>query len=379
MENTALGDMTWFPAADDYLMICSPSGRILFVTSSLRFQLEEDLVGRSLNDIFPDSLAAQIVTLAHEGQSHSFHTKLQGKAVRCSMTPKEGNMLITVFFSQENHPPAMALSAAELLSREISSSLGTMFAAWDALPPAQDQKSQYAKSVLRQGMYRLMRMGRNLLDCARAESGQLELNVRQGDLGQLVRQLCQRVEPMAKEIGIPFSWDCPEEPLSCPFDRERVERVILGLISNSMKYTRQKNQMRLVLTKREDNAVIILADRGRGIPASVLPHLFSRPPESSLSRGLMVGGAGYSLMLARAVMLLHGGTCVISSVPDEGTTVTLSLPLHPSTPYLSLGAPPPDYASGFDHVLLELSTALPASFYKEEAKKSKSYPASPEQ
>ena len=51
MENTALGDMTWFPAADDYLMICSPSGRILFVTSSLRFQLEEDLVGRSLNDI----------------------------------------------------------------------------------------------------------------------------------------------------------------------------------------------------------------------------------------------------------------------------------------------------------------------------------------
>ena len=78
LENTALGDMTWFPAADDYLMICSPSGRILFVTSSLRFQLEEDLVGRSLNDIFPDSLAAQIVTLAHEGQSHSFHTKLQG-------------------------------------------------------------------------------------------------------------------------------------------------------------------------------------------------------------------------------------------------------------------------------------------------------------
>ena len=137
--------------------------------------------------------------------------------------------------------------------------------------------------------------------------------------------------------------------------------------------------MRLVLTKREDNAVIILADRGRGIPSSVLPHLFNRPPESSLSRGLMVGGAGYSLMLARAVMMLHGGTCVISSVPDEGTTVTLSLPLHPSTPYLSLGAPPPDYASGFDHVLLELSTALPASFYKEEPKKSKSYSAPPEQ
>ena len=170
MENTALGDMTWFPAADDYLMICSPSGRILFVTSSLRFQLEEDLLGRSLNDIFPDSLAAQIITLAHEGQSHSFHTKLQGKAVRCSMTPKEGNMLITVFFAQENHPPAMALSSAELLSREISSSLGTMFAAWDALPPAQDKKSQYAKSVLRQGMYRLMRMGCNLLDCARPKA-----------------------------------------------------------------------------------------------------------------------------------------------------------------------------------------------------------------
>ncbi len=110
----------------------------------------------------------------------------------------------------------MALSSAELLSREISSSLGTMFAAWDASPPAQDQKSQYAKSVLRQGMYRLMRMGRNLLDCARAESGQLELNVRQSDLCQLFRELCQRVAPMAEEVGIPFSWDCPRSPCSAP-------------------------------------------------------------------------------------------------------------------------------------------------------------------
>ena len=61
------------------------------------------------------------------------------------------------------------------------------------------------------------------------------------------------------------------------------------------------------LIQREDNAVIILADRGRGIPSSVLPHLFSRPPESSLSRGLMVGGAGYSLMLARG--LQRRGAC----------------------------------------------------------------------
>ena len=377
LEHTALEDMTCFPSADDSSMLCSPSGRILFVASGLRLHLEEDLVGRSLNDVFPDPLAAKIVAMAHGGQGHSFRTKLQGKPACCTMSPQAEGMLITVLFTQEGHLPPMTLSTAELLSREISSNLGTMFAAWESLPSPRDEKSQYAKSVLRQGMYRLMRLGRNLLDCTRAENGQLDLHPHTNDLCQLFCQVCQRVEPMAEKLGIPLSWECPSEPISCIFDWDWIERVILGLLSNAMKYTRQDNRIHLVLSLRDSRAVLTVTDQGRGISPSVLPEIFSRPPEFSLARGLMVGGAGFGLPLSRSVLQLHGGTFVLSSVPDQGTTVTLSLPLQSPLTQTALGAAFPDYASGFDHALLELSTVLPASFYQEALKKPRSRTAPP--
>lgn len=357
------GNMTWFPAADDNLMVCSPSGRILFMTGSLRFQLDEDLVGRSLNDILPDSLAAQLIACAHGGQGHSFQATLRGRSVRCSMEPREGNLLITVFFTEGDQKPAMALSAAELLSREISGSLATMFVAWDSLPGDRDAKSQYAKSVIRQGMYRLMRLSRNMLDCARAENGRLELNLRQGELTSFCLGLCQRAAPFLEALEIPLSWDLPRSPLPCLFDQEKLERVLLNLLANSSKYTCPGNRVRLSLSVKGESAVIAVADQGPGIPPAMLPYVFTRRQEGAASAGMMVGGAGYGFALAKAVMSLHGGACVISSAEGQGATVTLTLPLGLSGPALPLGAPAADYASGFDHLLLELSPVLPPEYY----------------
>lgn len=357
------GTMTWFPAADDNLLVCSPSGRILFVTSSLRFQLEEDLVGRSLNDILPDSLAAQLIAAAHGGQGHSFQTQLRGRTARCSMEPREGNLLITVFFTEGDLKPAMALSAAELLSREISGSLATMFVAWESIPDDGDSKSRYAKNVLRQGMYRLMRLSRNVLDCARAENGRLELRLRQGDLAAFCRNLAQRTAPLLEEVDLPLSWELPEQPLFCLFDEEMLERVLLNLLTNCAKYTRPGNQARLTLSVKGESAIIAVADRGPGIPADLLPYVFSRRQEGPAGGGVMVGGAGYGFALAKAVMSLHGGACVISSAEGRGTIVTLTLPLGLKSSVLPLSSPPLDYASGFDHLLLELSPVLPSSHY----------------
>ncbi len=357
------GNMTWFPAADDNLMLCSPAGRILFLTSSLRFQLDEDLVGRSLNDILPDSLAAQLIAAAHSGQGHSFQARLQGRNARCSMEPREGNLLITVFFTEGEAKPAMALSAAELLSREISGSLATMFVAWDTLPDTENPNTQYAKNVLRQGMYRLMRLSRNVLDCARAENGRLELDLRQGDLTAFCQNLAQQTAPFLRELDLPFSWELPAQPLPCLFDQEKLERVLLNLLANCAKYTCPDNQVHLSLAVKGESAVLSVADRGPGIPPAMLPYVFTRRQESPASTGMMVGGAGYGFSLAKAVMSLHGGACVISSTENQGTTVTLTLPLKQADSSLPLSAPVSDYASGFDHLLLELSPVLPPHYY----------------
>lgn len=364
MAHHSTGDnMTIFPASDANLLVCSPSGRILFMTSDLRQQLEQDLVGRSLNDILPDSLAAELVTAAHAGRNHAFSCRLCGRQARCTMEPREGNMMITAFFVEGSGGPVMALHAAELLSREISNSLATMFAAYEALPPEQDDKGRYAKQVLNQGMHRLLRLSRNLVDCARAENGKLELHLRPQDLCDFCRAFCGRLAPVLAQQQIEFTCELPEGPLLCRFDSENLERVLYNLFSNSIKYTRPGNRIRFSLTTKGESAVMTLADRGAGIPNAVLPYVFAKHKEGPAAANLAVGGAGYGFSIARAVMALHSGTCVIASTEGQGTTVTLTLPLNLPGPDLPLGSLAPDYASGFDHMLLELSTVLPATFY----------------
>lgn len=362
-SNIQDSNMTWFPTADDALFVCSPSGRVLFMTSTLRSQLDQDLVGRSLNDLLPDTLAAQLVAAAHAGNSHNFNTTLCGQSVRCAMEPREGNLLLTVFFVNTGTAPAMALTAAQLLSRELNGTISTMFAACDSLPPAEDPHTQYAKQVLNQQLHRLTRLSENLLDCVRAENNQLALQLTPSDLTAFCKNMSAQMEPVLQQQGLPCEWDLPQEPIPCEFDQSKILRVIYNLFSNAMKYTRQGNHLRFSLGVKGESAVLTLADRGAGISAEVLPHVFSKHKSGSPTMGLMVGGAGYGFALAQAILSLHGGTCVISSVEGQGTTVTMTLPLTLRGDSLPLRAPQPLYASGFDPLLLELSSALPAEFY----------------
>lgn len=356
--------MTLFPASDASLLICSPAGRILYVTADLRRQLEQDLVGRSLYDILPDSLVAELVAAAHAGGSHAFQCRICGKQARCTMEPRDGNMTISVFFSEySDGPPTLHIGSAELLSREISSSLATMFAAYENLPEAETSKSLYAKQAINQGMYRLMRLSRNLLDSALAENGRLELTLHHHDLCEVCHRLCSRIESVLEVLSLEFVYDIPAEPLVCCFDSEKLERVLYNLFSNSIKHSRAGGRIRFSLIVRGENAVITVSDQGTGISSAVLPYVFAKHKAGAITAGLSAGGAGFGFSIARSVMALHGGTCVIASNEGQGTTVTLTLPLNLSGPELPLGSITPDYASGFDHMLLELSTALPATFY----------------
>ena len=364
VANTSEENMTLFPESADDLLICSPSGRILFQSSNLRARLQLDLVGRSLNDVLPDSQAAALIVAAHEGRPHGFQSQLCGQPVRCAMEPWDDKLMITVFPAEQTVGPTLSLRAAELLSREISSSLGTMFAALDALPPPQDAHGQLAWDAISQGLYRLTRLSRNLLDCARAENGQLELQIRAHDLADLCRRIQARLEPILAQLAIPLACEIPPGPLSCQYDEEKLERVLYNLFCNSIKYTRPGNAIRFSLAVKGENAVLQVSDRGAGIPQDMIPYMFCKHKNPAAASRPLVSGAGYGFALARAILSLHGGTCFATSQQGQGTIVKLTLPLRqPEGPQATLSSPQLDYASGFDHLLLELSPALPSHFF----------------
>ncbi len=365
MSQDSASRLTPFPSAEEYTMICSPAGRIIYITPSLRALTGEDLIGRNLNDVLPDSLAAQLIASALGGKPQSFQNRLLDCAVKGEMQPHDGSMIFHFFPVSASGTPMISLNTAELISRELSGCLGTMFVARDSISRPESPREGYALDVLTQGLYRMLRLSRDLTDCALYENGKLTLFCQQGDLAAFCQKIASQMEDICLAIDIGFEASLPSLPLPCRFDGPKLERVLYHLFSNSIKYTRPGNNIRFSLSVKNESAVISVTDRGAGIPAAILPMLFTKHSDGSASSPLTTGGAGFGFVLARAVCTLHGGTCVVASTEGSGTTVTLTLPLaREEGASLPLGSPPPDYAGGIDHLLLELSTALPANFYQ---------------
>ena len=110
-------------------------------------------------------------------------------------------------------------------------------------------------------------------------------------------------------------------------DRDMLDRVLDNLLSNALKYTPSNGKIRIEARRRGREAMILVEDTGIGIPKEDLPHVFERFYRVDKGRSRRLGGSGLGLALAREITLRHDGRIEISSVPDEGTVVRVTLPL----------------------------------------------------
>ncbi len=166
-----------------------------------------------------------------------------------------------------------------------------------------------------------------LLDAMQLQMGQpLALSLHPTDLVGLVRRVIdyQRAiaaRPMRVEAGGPA--------VVCDVDAERIERMIGNLASNAIKYSPKGEGVVVRLTRDQGVygawAVLTVADRGVGIPAKDLPHVFDRFYRAENTGN--VEGTGIGLASVREVVAQHGGTVAIASREGVGTTVTVRLPV----------------------------------------------------
>jgi signal transduction histidine kinase len=118
-------------------------------------------------------------------------------------------------------------------------------------------------------------------------------------------------------------------------DRSRIERVLTNLLGNAIKFSPDGGEIVVRVEQDIDDerawAVLTVVDRGIGIPAADLPHVFERYRRGGNVTG-QIAGSGIGLSAAQQIVAQHGGTITVESVEGEGTTVTVKLPLDaPST------------------------------------------------
>lgn len=189
-----------------------------------------------------------------------------------------------------------------------------------------DARTRFLAIISRESE-RLEQLISDLLDLSRIESGRLRPSLRPTDLGQVVESVFACVSSRAAEQRIALINDVPPDLPKVPADPDLIRQVIMNLVDNSLKYTREGGTVTVCATVVDDSAEVSVSDNGIGIASYHLPRVFERFYRVDKARSRELGGTGLGLSIVKHIVESHGGTVRIASKIGEGTTVTFALPL----------------------------------------------------
>jgi two-component system, OmpR family, sensor kinase len=172
---------------------------------------------------------------------------------------------------------------------------------------------------------RISRLVEGLLLLARAEAGVLKMDRQPVDLGEILEDVCQRLRVVAESQSIDLRLEVAER-LVVQGDRERLQRMMVNLIENAIKYTESGGQVTLSLKREDEWCALLVSDSGIGIPAEDREQIFQPFYRSVDGRSLAVKGTGLGLSIARSIAQAHGGTIQVESKLGHGSTFKVLIP-----------------------------------------------------
>ena len=178
----------------------------------------------------------------------------------------------------------------------------------------------------RQQLERLDWLAENLLELSKLDSGLVMLQLRDEDLRTVAEDAVDHAEPMAERKGVELRTHLPDEPVVQPHDPPRLGQVLGNLIGNAIKFTPAGGHVDITVESTQEGASLTVADDGVGIDPDELEHVFDRFYRGTRRREERAGGSGLGLAIARSIVDMHHGRISISSTPDVGTEVLVTLP-----------------------------------------------------
>jgi two-component system OmpR family sensor kinase len=168
----------------------------------------------------------------------------------------------------------------------------------------------------------------SLLTLARFDAGNEAVPRAEVDLAEAARSTVDRIRPLAIARAIQIHCDLVPAVAFC--NPGRLAHLMTNLMRNAIDYNRPAGEVR-ISTSAGDSAILTIADTGIGIAADDLPHIFDRFFRADKSRSRAEGRAGLGLAICKTIVEAEHGSIEVSSILNAGTTVTVRLPLGPSS------------------------------------------------
>ena len=173
---------------------------------------------------------------------------------------------------------------------------------------------------------RLLKLINDLLTLSHIETRALLLHREPTRVWCLADSVRSQVCPAAAAKSVTLILNCGPDIGTVAVDREQLERALLNLLTNAVKFTPEGGKVSLEVRREDADLVFTVADTGVGIPEDEQDRLFTRFFRSSVATRMAIQGTGLGLVIVKRIVEEHGGTISIVSASDVGTTVTVRIP-----------------------------------------------------
>ena len=188
--------------------------------------------------------------------------------------------------------------------------------------------------VMKRNANRLQRLINQLLDISRLESGKMKVRVAGGDLTGFTRTVSSSFLSMAESKKITYHIELQETGGDCFFDPDKIEKILVNVLSNAFKYTSPGGTVSIHLeylmhpdNRQPESATFMIQDTGSGIPEQHLTKIFDRFHQVDSQDSRSHEGTGIGLALVKEMVRLYRGEIRVESALGEGSTFSVTLPV----------------------------------------------------
>jgi len=215
------------------------------------------------------------------------------------------------------------------ISHELKTPLNVIIASLQILEKyytPRDNGVKYTK-IMKQNCYRLLRLLNNLIDMTKIDTGFVKLHLENKDIVSFIRQITLSVSHYIENKSIKLIFDGTEDEIIMAFDSEKIDRIMLNLLSNAAKFTPSGGEIRVRVSEEDNHVIISVKDTGVGIPYEKQQLIFERfgQVDSPITRHNK--GSGIGLSLVKSLVELHDGVIEFYSEEEKGTEFIIKLPI----------------------------------------------------
>jgi PAS domain S-box-containing protein len=345
---------------DDHLACYDHEWRYTYINdrgASVLRKTKEELLGRSIWDVFPDAVGNDYWKRLHQAVAEQkpvcfefyyppYETWFENHVYPTphGVTVYSADVTWRKRMEEELRDRTDQLADADrkkdqfiaLLAHELRNPLAPLRNGLEVLRLAQGDLllTVQAREMMERQLGHLVRLIDDLLDISRISQNKLNLRRARLRMSDVVQSAVETVRSAIDAAGHDLQIRIPEEPIELDADLTRLSQVVANLLTNSAKYTEQGGKIWLTVEREGDYVILSVRDTGIGIPAESLPRIFDMFSQVDRSIERNTGGLGIGLALVKGLAEMHGGSAAaFSDGVGQGATFVVRLPIaKPQSP-----------------------------------------------